>query len=501
MQTIQDMLQKILNRMDVIEQKVGVGGPGSTLESDGIPEKSAAVVAYEEYIKTSLEPFCDVLDSFPDLAKTSLSSDLKTAWNTIGDIVLMGSKVKKGPGKSDFEVISKELLKPAQDALSNIRKIRFRSREFDYHLKAITEATACLGWFMIDPTSDPPSPSAFVKNTIGASDYWANKIRKDYKNKGSDDKNAANHIKFCDGLKKLIADLVTYTKTHHMSGLSFNFNGIPLKEYLENKDASPSEAPKETSKTVEQKPKPVATAAAGGGMASLAAELASKRSSTGESAATGLKKVTKDQQTWRKEYKKEPSASTSSTTKSVGTSVVKPAQTTKKAPAPVFEFRDRGGKWVLEHQNKSTTEDSNGLITVKVKDPKHHVYVYKCEGVTFDIQGKLNSLTFDSCTKCNFVFDTAISSCEVVNCKKVQVQTRQNCNSFSVDKTDGFVAYLSKESMKNATFVTSKSSEMNVNYPVDEYGDEMKEVPIPEQFQHSFTEDGVLASQVSDLYH
>lgn len=278
--------------MDVIEQKVGVGGPGgSTLESDGIPEKSAAVVAYEEYIKTSLEPFCDVLDSFPDLAKTSLSSDLKTAWNTIGDIVLMGSKVKKGPGKSDFEIISKELLKPAQDALSNIRKIRFRSREFDYHLKAITEATACLGWFMIDPTSDPPSPSAFVKNTIGASDYWANKIRKDYKNKGSDDKNAMNHIKFCDGLKKLIADLVTYTKTHHMSGLSFNFNGIPLKEYLENKDASPSEAPKETPKTVEQKPKPVATAAAGGGMASLAAELASKRSSTGESAATGLKKV------------------------------------------------------------------------------------------------------------------------------------------------------------------------------------------------------------------
>lgn len=489
--------------MDVIEQKVGVGGPGGgTLESDGIPEKSAAVVAYEEYIKTSLEPFCDVLDSFPDLAKTSLSSDLKTAWNTIGDIVLMGSKVKKGSGKSDFEIISKELLKPAQDALSNIRKIRFRSREFDYHLKAITEATSCLGWFMIDPTSDPPSPSAFVKNTIGASDYWANKIRKDYKNKGSDDENAVNHIKFCDGLKKLIADLVTYTKTHHMSGLSFNFNGIPLKEYLENRDASPSEAPKETSKAVEQKPKPVATAAAGGGMASLAAELASKRSSTGESAATGLKKVTKDQQTWRKEYKKEPSASTSSTTKSVGTSVVKPAQTTtKKAPAPVFEFRDRGGKWVLEHQNKSTTEDSNGLITVKVKDPKHHVYVYKCEGVTFDIQGKLNSLTFDSCTKCNFVFDTAISSCEVVNCKKVQVQTRQNCNSFSVDKTDGFVAYLSKESMKNATFVTSKSSEMNVNYPVDEYGDEMKEVPIPEQFQHNFTEDGSLASQVSDLYH
>ena len=49
------------------------------------------------------------------------------------------------------------------------------------------------------------------------------------------------------------------------------------------------------------------------------------------------------------------------------------------------------------------------------------------------------------------------------------------------------------------TFVTSKSSEMNVSWP-DANGD-YKEKAIPEQFQHKLdVESGSISSDISDLY-
>lgn len=96
------------------------------------------------------------------------------------------------------------------------------------------------------------------------------------------------------------------------------------------------------------------------------------------------------------------------------------------------------------------------------------------------------------------VFDNLISACEVVNCKSVKVQATGSCPSFSVDKTDGIVIFLSNEAIGESTFVTSKSSEMNVSWP--DVDGEIKEAPIPEQFIHKMV-NGVVTSQVSDLYH
>lgn len=126
------------------------------------------------------------------------------------------------------------------------------------------------------------------------------------------------------------------------------------------------------------------------------------------------------------------------------------------------------------------------------------VYIYKCENVTIQIIGKCKSVILDSCTKCGVVFDNVISACEVVNCKRVQVQATGACPSFSIDKTDGIVVHLSNEAISESSFVTSKSSEMNVSWPDD--AGEIKEAPIPEQFMHKMV-NGSVTSQVSDLYH
>ena len=493
---------------------------------------SPAVVAYDEHIKSSLEPFVTVVQSLPEVDKFDIGTNLQDAWNGIREIIVIASKCKKP--KTQTEIAP--LLKPTQESILKIQKARL-PRDYDNHVKAINEMLACLGWVMIDHTSQPPSPSLFVKGCIGSSDFWANKIRKTYRGKSDDV--AKLNIKFCDSLKALISDLAAYAKEYHTSGLAWNFaNGIELSEYSKSGNETTTLTTVSASTTVSKQQSKTA------GIADIKAELAKKRSSQGNSAATGLKKVTKDQQTWRKEYKNSQSSSTpkssimSSITSKMNLSKSKQSNSNKMTSPPVFEYRERGSKWVIEYQTKETAASNvNGIMTVEIKDSKEHVYFYKCDNVTFDIKGKANSIIVDNCTKCNVIFDSVISSCEIVNCKKIQTQVKGVCPSFTVDKTNGFLTYLSKESMPITTFVTCNSCEMNgmyllfknhhfiyiyyqytcifvesficsifqsfcitktVNFPNE--NDESIELPIPEQFQHKL-EGGVLKSSVSELYH
>lgn len=213
--------------------------------------------------------------------------------------------------------------------------------------------------------------------------------------------------------------------------------------------------------------------------------------------------MTKDQQTWRKEYKKDssgapPPAPTLAAPK-------KPAEPKKKkqplAGLPIFEYQDRGFKWVVENHTKESVikeASSDGILTIDINDAKEQVYIYNCVGVTVKINKKFKSLILDKCTNCNVVYDTLISSAEMVNCKKIQLQVLGVCPVFTIDKTNNVLIWLSKESISVSTFTTSLSSEMNVSFPD---GDDQKELPIPEQFVHKLGDKLTLSSEVSDLYH
>lgn len=117
----------------------------------------------------------------------------------------------------------------------------------------------------------------------------------------------------------------------------------------------------------------------------------------------------------------------------------KPAKVEKKklTGLPIFEYQDRGHKWVIENHTAESAkkEAENGIIQVEVSDPKQQVYLYNCYGVTVKVNGgKFKSLILDKCDKCNVVFHSVISSTEVVNCKKIQLQTEHVCPVFTIDK-------------------------------------------------------------------
>jgi adenylyl cyclase-associated protein len=100
----------------------------------------------------------------------------------------------------------------------------------------------------------------------------------------------------------------------------------------------------------------------------------------------------------------------------------------------------------VEHHTKESAASvgENGMLIVDVSDPKQQVYIFNCE-----------------CTNVNLVFGSCLAACEMVNCKKIQIQTTGMCPSFSIDKTIGCLVYLSHDAIETTSFVTSQSSEMN----------------------------------------
>ena len=109
---------------------------------------------------------------------------------------------------------------------------------------------------------------------------------------------------------------------------------------------------------------------------------------------------------------------------------------------------------------------------------------------------KCKSIVVDGCKKTQVLFDTAMASCEVVNCQRMQIQCREKVAAVAIDKTDGIIVFLPASSL-DTEIVASKSSEMNVSWP-DANGD-LLEKPIPEQYKHRIQGTSVTA-EVSDLY-
>merc|ERR1712032_1519336 len=127
---------------------------------------------------------------------------------------------------------------------------------------------------------------------------------------------------------------------------------------------------------------------------------------------------------------------------------------------------------IENHDQESAKKVSDtGILEVEILDAKHQVYIYNCEEVTIKIKGdKFKSIVIDKCEKVNVIVPTIISGCEIVNCKKIAVQSESVCPVFSIDKTVGVSI-------------------------ID--GDDCKEIPIPEQFVHKVA-DGSVTSEVSD---
>lgn len=69
-------------------------------------------------------------------------------------------------------------------------------------------------------------------------------------------------------------------------------------------------------------------------------------------------------------------------------------------------------------------QKNNPNLVVENAEMNNMVYLFKCEGSTLTVKGKINGIIFDSCKKCSVLLDSVVSSVEFVNCQSVQMQVK-----------------------------------------------------------------------------
>lgn len=145
-------------------------------------------------------------------------------------------------------------------------------------------------------------------------------------------------------------------------------------------------------------------------------------------------------------------------------------------------------------------QESGAQIHVTEGKLTEEVYIYACKDVAIFIDTKVKGVRVDRCKNVTLIVDSVLSGVEIMNSKKVKMQVKTSLPSIAIDKTDGIVIGLAW-SARDAQIVTSKSSEMNVTFPISEAEDaEWIELPIPEQFVTKVRKDNKLFSDISDLY-
>jgi adenylyl cyclase-associated protein len=356
------------------------------------------------------------------------------------------------------------LQKPMADKMVEIENFREKGRRCDYfnHLSAISESIPALGWINMAPT-----PAPFVKEMCDASMFYTNRVLKDWKDKSK------AHVEWTKAWIQTLTQLQGFVKQHHTTGLVWNPKGVEAKSVV-NHGVPPAPAGPAAGGPPPPPPIPknlfddikVAENKEDKARNALFDEL-----NKGDGVTSGLKKVTADMQTHKNPDLRGTSVVPAGAIKSSSPKpgAFKAATPPKKEP----KFELEGKKWAVEYHVK------NPNLVIEETETNQSVYVYRCEGSTLKVEGKVNNIVVDGCKKCAVVFTDAVSSCEFINCQSVQMQVLGKVPTISIDKTDGCQMFLSKDSV-GVEIITAKSSEMNVMIP---NGEDFVEQPVAEQFK------------------
>ncbi|KAA8545970.1 hypothetical protein F0562_020579 [Nyssa sinensis] len=368
-----------------------------------------------------------------------------------------------------------EFLKPLNEVITKaISMTEGRRSDFFNHLKSAADSLTALAWIAYTGKDCGMSmPIAHVEESWQMAEFYNNKILVEYKNKDP------NHVEWAKALKELyVPGLRDYVKSHHPLGPMWSATAkatvsAPSKAPTPSAPAPPPPPP--SSLFSSESPQP-SSSRPKEGMAAVFQEI-----NSGKPVTTGLRKVTNDMKTKNRADR----------TGIVGAGekgrVSSPSFS--KAGPPKLELQV-GRKWVVENQIGRKN------LVIDDCDARQSVYIFGCKDSVLQIQGKVNNITVDKCTKMGVVFTDVVAACEIVNCNGVEVQCQGSAPTISVDNTAGCQLYLNKGSLQ-ASITTAKSSEINVLVPGAGPDDDWGEHALPQQFVHLYKDGQFVTTPVS----
>jgi len=263
---------------------------------------------------------------------------------------------------------------------------------------------------------------------------------------------------------------------------------------------------------LKREPRAPASAAAssgggGGGMAAVLAAIASK----GDGATQGLRKVTDDMKAKNRSDRtgavpgaSAPAAAAAGASSASGAPVAAAAPPGKlAAPCPPPRLAcEQGRKWVAEgfrggRGDPKKNHDASAPIVIDGATARQSVYVFACSDVVVRVDGKVNAVSVDSCSRVTVeVAGGVVASVEAVNCDRLVLRNESGLvSTWALDKCSGVSLVLSRASLEgDAQVTTAQCSEVNIVLPEeegrgaksrgdgDDGGSGPTELPVPEQF-------------------
>jgi len=450
-------LETVTARLESVEKQLASGGaPSSSSSSQGSSSgnsgaSSASVQAYEALVSQFIAPLVEITGKLGAQELTQQVALLQKAINAQREMLSVAAQSKKPTPE-----VQQKLAKATSDLMTEITNLKDKNRSSKLfnHLSAIAEATPALGWVMVAPT-----PGPYVADMRGGSEFYTNRILKDFKGKEQ------VHVDWVGSINGFLKELQNFIKQYHTTGLSWNPQGGDASSASVSAPSSGSSAPPAPGPPPAEASSSAPSKSAAPDSNALFAAL-----SKGTDISKGLKKVTSDMKTKNRSEEERVSV-----VKAVEPKTTTPAKAAKEAAKPP-KFSLDGSKWTVEWQN------GNRDIVISDVEAKQVLYVYKCTNSTIQVKGKINAITLDSCHRTSVVFEHLVSSMDVVNCTSVEVQVTGKVPSISIDKTSGCQLYIGKDALETEIF-SSKSSELNVLIPGATADDDLVEVAVPEQYK------------------
>lgn len=475
--------------------------PLGTAQTRETPKESLppSIEGFDQLIDEELKTFLAVAESLGDPINKQ-STVFGDAFRAQRDVLLIATKAK---APSESEPVYQEILADLIKGMQSVHNIREEQRKTpaENHLSMIADGSGILSWVTIKP-----GPDKYVAEVLGGAQFYGNKVLSQYKGKESSDTD------WVKAFVKLCGALITYIKEYHAKGLEWNSSGLSPEDALKEMKsaqsstnglhraptdglAPPPPPPPPGSAGMPPPPPPplptVRSPPAGGDMSNVFADL-----NRGEGVTAGLRKVDKSEMTHKNPALRAQSGtpsldrSDSSSSAGRGKSPQPPikrkpdSMRTKKPPRKELD----GQKWIVENfENEQTPIEIN-------VERQQSILISKCKSVVIKVNGKANAISLDNCSKTDMLVESLVSSVDVINTASFRLQVDGNLPSIQLDKVDGAVIFLSKQSL-NTEVYTSKCSSINITLPPANDEDDSVECPIPEQLRTVIV-DGKLVNEI-----
>jgi len=119
---------------------------------------------------------------------------------------------------------------------------------------------------------------------------------------------------------------------------------------------------------------------------------------------------------------------------------------------------------------------------------KTGIFVGECKGpgVTVQIKGKCKNITVSNCDNIAVVFETCVTTVELIGCKRIQCQAMVACGSYIIDKCDRTDLYVADGSLEDQVVLYTCQSTATVVHQSTANGEDQVEHAVPNQILSTF---------------